>query len=246
MFKKKLSKPEHGFTIIEVLIAILIAIIFITVGMQMMVIATVFKVRAQESAEATTWIQEDLEDVKFQASQLAIKNAESMTATDDLITITSHGLANGDTVVFDGDGTIAGGLSKSTTYYVINSNTNTFKVASTSGGTAINLTSDSTGSLSSTAIGKCTGNSATDGYADSLRDLINDPTNPSQNRTSVDITKTSSLTGKQFTLTRNTTPDSSNYKVLQMSYTVTSSSGGSSIASFYTEVIPNAAFQCPN
>jgi Tfp pilus assembly protein PilV len=247
MFKKKLAKPEQGFTIIEVLTAILIAIVFVTVAMQMTVIATMFRVRAQESAEATTWIQEDLEDVKFLASQLEIKNVANMTATDDLITINSHGLANGDIVVFDGDGTMAGGLSKSTTYYVVNSSTNTFKVASTSGGAAIDLTSDSTGTLnlSSTSISTCNGSSATDGYADSLRDSINDPTNSSQNRTSVDITETSSLTRKEFILTRNINPDSSNYKVLQLNYTVTPSSSGSTIASFYTEVLPNAALYCP-
>jgi prepilin-type N-terminal cleavage/methylation domain-containing protein len=253
MFKKRLPKPEHGFTLVEVLVAILIATIFVTVTMQMMVMATIFKVRAQEYAEATNWIQQDLENVKFQASQIGIKEVQSMTASNDLITIPNHGFTNGDPVVFQGDGTIAGGLSKSTTYYVIDTATNTFKVASTAGGTAIDLTSDSdssTGSLISIATAKCAAISADTGYADSLRDLINDPSNASANRTSVPISKTSSFTTKQFTLTRNTTiPSSTNdkpYNVLQISYDVSPTSGGTSVASFYTEVIPNAAFQCPN
>ena len=248
MFKPKIPKQEQGFTLIEVLVAILIATIFVTVTMQAMVIAAIFKIKAQEYSEATNWIQEDVENVKFQASQLGIKKVQSMTATDDTITISNHGFSDGDPLIFAGDGTIAGGISKHTTYYVRDVNTNTFKVASTTGGTAIDLTNDSAGSLISIASKKCTAPSADDGYADSLRDLINDPSNPSLNRTSVPITKQSSLTNKQFTLTRNTTIPSSvsdkPYSLLQINYTVTNS-GGNSIANFYTEVIPNAAIQCP-
>lgn len=69
MFKPKLSQQEEGFTLIEVLVAILITTLFIAVSMQAMVFAAIFKTRAQEFTQATTWIQEDLEDVKYQASQ---------------------------------------------------------------------------------------------------------------------------------------------------------------------------------
>lgn len=69
MFKLKLPKQEQGFTLVEVLVAILITTLFVAVSMQAMVLAAVFKTRAQESAEATTWIQEDLENVKYQASR---------------------------------------------------------------------------------------------------------------------------------------------------------------------------------
>lgn len=257
MFKPKLPQQNHGFTLVEVLIAILIATIFITVAMQMMVIATIFKVRAQEYAEATTWIQEDLENVRYQASQIG--SVQSMTASNDLITVSYHDFANGDQVVFVGDGTIAGGLSKNTTYYVrdvvrtIATNTFTFKVASTAGGAAIDLTSNSTGSLTSIASARCTATSDTTGYADSLRDLINDPNNLSLNRTSVSFSKTSLLTNKRFTLTRTSTipndPSDPNkykpYNVLYINYTVTPTSGSDPVASSYTEVIPNAAIQCP-
>lgn len=69
MFKPKLPQQEQGFTLVEVLVAILITTLFVAVSMQAMVLAAVFKTRAQESAEATTWIQEDLENVKYQASR---------------------------------------------------------------------------------------------------------------------------------------------------------------------------------
>lgn len=259
MFKPKLRQQEQGFTLVEVLVAILIATIFITVTMQMMVIAAIFKVRAQEYTEATTWIQEDLENVRYQASN-RIGSIQSMTASNDLITVLYHDFANGDQVAFVGDGTIAVGLSKNTIYYVrdvvrdIVTNSFTFKVASTAGGSAIDLTSDSTGSLTSIASTRCTATSNTTGYADSLRDLINDPTDLSRNRLSVSFSKTSRLTKKQFTLTRASTipndPSDPNkykpYNVLYIKYTVTPVSGGDPVASSYTEVIPNAALQCPN
>ncbi|MDZ4873947.1 MAG: hypothetical protein CLLPBCKN_003343 [Chroococcidiopsis cubana SAG 39.79] len=244
MLKKKPLKLEQGFTVIEALFAILIATIFVTVAMQMMAIAAIFKARAQQNAEATTWIQEDLENVKLQATELNIKNVDSMTASTDRVTITSHGYSNGNTVIFQGTGTIAGGIEQSRTYYVRDVATDTFKLASSSSGAAIDLTSDSTGDLTSIATAKCAGNSATDGYADSLRDSINGDS-ASTNNTSKTFSKTSTLTSQQFNLARSTIPNSDDYKSLKISYTVTPASGGKSIASFYTEVIPNAALYCP-
>lgn len=69
MFKPKLPQQEQGFTLVEVLVAILITTLFVAVSMQAMVLAAVFKSRAQEFAQATTWIQEDLENVKYLASR---------------------------------------------------------------------------------------------------------------------------------------------------------------------------------
>lgn len=69
MFKPKLPQQEQGFTLVEVLVAILITTLFVAVSMQAMVLAAVFKTRAQQYAEATTWIQEDLENVKYRASR---------------------------------------------------------------------------------------------------------------------------------------------------------------------------------
>jgi hypothetical protein len=60
--------------------------------MQAMVFAAVFKARAQESAEATNWIQEDLENVKYQAANLKLPQT-TLTANaakdTSLITVTS-------------------------------------------------------------------------------------------------------------------------------------------------------------
>lgn len=65
MFKPQSPQQEQGFTLVEVLVAILITTLFVGVTMQSMVIAAIFKARAKQFTEATIWIQKDLENVKF-------------------------------------------------------------------------------------------------------------------------------------------------------------------------------------
>jgi TP901-1 family phage major tail protein len=72
--------------------------------------------------------------------------AVTFTASSDLVTLNNHGLANGDLVQFDTIVTTTG-IVVDTDYYVISATTNTFQVALTSGGSAINLISDGTGTL---------------------------------------------------------------------------------------------------
>ena len=71
--------------------------------------------------------------------------AASVTADagTDKVTLNSHGLANGDRVKFGGTA-VPGGLTAGTWYYVVGAATNDFQVASTEGGSAINLTSAGT------------------------------------------------------------------------------------------------------
>jgi hypothetical protein len=64
-------------------------------------------------------------------------------ASTDLITLSAHGLANGDTIHFTSLGA-SGGLSLAPAYFVVNSSTNTFSVALTKGGTAVDITVDGT------------------------------------------------------------------------------------------------------
>jgi hypothetical protein len=73
------------------------------------------------------------------ASASDVKEYTADVATD-FITSPAHGLADTTTIVFYG-GTPPGGLTEGTTYFVRDSTTNTFKVAATSGGVAIDLTS---------------------------------------------------------------------------------------------------------
>jgi hypothetical protein len=61
-------------------------------------------------------------------------------ASDDNIYSPSHGYANTNEIVFWG-GTAPGGLSSGTIYYVRDASTDSFKVAATPSGTAIDITS---------------------------------------------------------------------------------------------------------
>lgn len=70
--------------------------------------------------------------------------AATVDATADAFTITGHGLANNDPVevwAIGAGASLPGGLSAQTTYFVVNKTTDTFQVAATSGGSAIDLTS---------------------------------------------------------------------------------------------------------
>ncbi len=64
------TNKEQGFTFIEVLVGMLMATVFVLITTQGIVIGTVFRVKAQRQSEALNFIQQDLEEVKFQAAQL--------------------------------------------------------------------------------------------------------------------------------------------------------------------------------
>ena len=83
-------------------------------------------------------------------AHVAVFTADSGT---DVITSNAHGLVNGETLRFKG-GNLPAGLSQVTLYYVRDATTNTFKVAATAGGAAINLASNGSGSLTFTSPSK--------------------------------------------------------------------------------------------
>ena len=62
---------------------------------------------------------------------------------DDKVTLTAHGLVNGDKVSFTALGT-ATGISTGVTYYVVNKTTDDFQLSLTSGGSVINITGANT------------------------------------------------------------------------------------------------------
>lgn len=66
-------------------------------------------------------------------------------ATPGVVTSTSHGLSNGQQVVFTTTGALPTGLTAGTAYFVVNAATNTFQVSATSGGTAITTTGTQSG-----------------------------------------------------------------------------------------------------
>jgi hypothetical protein len=84
----------------------------------------------------------------FNAPIELLDNIVSFTVDDatDIFTATAHGLQDGDEVIFSNSGgALPTGLSAATTYYIISATANTFKVSTTKGGSAVNITSTGTG-----------------------------------------------------------------------------------------------------
>ncbi|QTN31445.1 autotransporter-associated beta strand repeat-containing protein [Akkermansiaceae bacterium] len=74
-----------------------------------------------------------------------VANITSVDTTLETITITGSSFANGDVVQVGG--TAPGGLANNAAYYVVGASGASFQLASTPGGTAINLTSAGTGNV---------------------------------------------------------------------------------------------------
>ena len=73
LFKLKRKKSlDQGFTTLEILISIIVALAFISVAMQSFVLAMGMKVQAQEKQRANQLIQEDLERTNVLASNIAV------------------------------------------------------------------------------------------------------------------------------------------------------------------------------
>lgn len=232
MLKPTLPQQEQGFTLVEVLVAILITTLFVTVAMQSIVIAAIFKARAQEFSEATTWIQEDLENIKYQAANLQYTSLSANAASGALlINVASvDGLAATDSLKAGSD-------------------SGTYTIGGIVGNVLTIIPGLGTGQAQGAVVvgtTRCNASSIDTGFADGLRDKIIGSNQTGATKVN-NITKTSNRTGQSFTLEKTTTVSSASYNaynVLQVSYKVLSSSGNS-VAKFYTEVIPNAAFQCP-
>jgi len=70
----------------------------------------------------------------------------SASAATDTFTASNHGLINGDQIEFSDYDGLPSPIAEDTIYYVINAATNTFKVSLTEGGSAVNLTTNYSGS----------------------------------------------------------------------------------------------------
>jgi type II secretory pathway pseudopilin PulG len=73
--ESKLSSSESGFSMLEVIIAILTITAFLTGTLQLMAVDALYRVRAKRQAQANFWIQEDFEDVKYLASKIDVSSS---------------------------------------------------------------------------------------------------------------------------------------------------------------------------
>ena len=204
MFKPKVPQQEQGFTLVEVLVAILVIALFVAVAMQGMVIAALFKARAQQLAKATTWIQEDLENVKSQAAKLqytSLTLAANPTTGTVLNVASVDGFQAGDTLTVGTDSTgntiAAGGVNTTAKTITLTAALDT----SWSAGTVVVATKN------------CNPTSGTPnlGFAKYLQDKL--PALPNSGE--------QPILGKKYILTRTPTiTNVSPYEVLKLTYSV--------------------------
>ena len=72
-------------------------------------------------------------------------NVTISIASPGVVTLTDHGLADGDRIRLFTTGALPTGLSSNTDYYLVSTATNTFSLATTRGGTAINTSGTQSG-----------------------------------------------------------------------------------------------------
>ena len=84
IFKTITSKKEEGFTTLEILISLIIALAFVALSMQSIIYAMAMKVQAQEKQRANELIQEDIERINRLGSDATLAgtcNATSYTGS---------------------------------------------------------------------------------------------------------------------------------------------------------------------
>jgi type II secretory pathway pseudopilin PulG len=80
-FKKVTPRKETGFTTLEILISLIIALLFVAVSMQSLVYAMAMKVQAQEKQRANELIQEDIERINQLGSTALTATCNATTYT---------------------------------------------------------------------------------------------------------------------------------------------------------------------
>ncbi len=222
LFQTRFLAPSHqGFSLLEVLVALLVISLFVNVAMTGLAVSAAFKSRARVSSEASTWIQEDLEAIRGLAAQLSYSlAADAVTGQPTVVLASTGGLAANDQIVVGTDSTIY-------TIQSINGNAVTLTT---------NLNTTQTANSRVVPVSKCNATASSTGFAAYLQ----------QNLPGLASGGSRTIVGQPYSLTRlvtvsNTAP----YDVLQLSYKVTAQNSGSTAATMYSEVIPNAVYQCP-
>lgn len=227
--------PEAGFTLVEVIVAMLITAIFIVVSAQAITTAALIKARGLQISEANAWIQENLESVKVLAldtNQIEYTattlNADAVSGQNIISVDSARGFRVGDAVLIGAD-------SVNNTVVSINSETGQITLMSSLATTKTRGTS---------VIARCRADTATGGYGAYLNQNLPSTTSETANSNNPDR-GTRRILGATHTLTRTATVrDVAPFEVSQLDFTVTNEDGRT-IATVSTEVVPNAYFQCP-
>jgi prepilin-type N-terminal cleavage/methylation domain-containing protein len=243
--------PDSGFSLLEVLAAILIVTFFTTVAMQMLVISTAFKARAKEYATAANLIQQDLENIRSLADNYKFPTLTAVPAVGATTISLSpspspSGLANSDKVQFQGRPnvyilTISGGSTTISPGIITQPTANATLVSNTT----------------------CSATSASAGLGNFLMTNIQSTVSTTTTLTVSGVTY-NSVIGNPFTLpntqqkiwimrndNNNYTGAAIPYDTVRVNYLVVrdknnapSTSTSDIIAQLTSEVIPNASLQC--
>jgi type II secretory pathway pseudopilin PulG len=256
--KKPKYHLESGFSLLEVLSAILIVTFFTAAAMQMMVISAAFKAKAKEYTTAANLIEKDLETVRNIAAQYEFPIVASPVPTLGATAITlssGKGLKQDDKIQFSGSSNVYSITAPS-------------PIPSASPTIIITPGIISPAPSASTRVGSntvCSATSASTGLANYLQQIT-------QGSAYIDSSKTFSITeggasviygavvganpyiipdtSKKLWLMRNDNNlNAAPYNVLQVRYLVVKDKNGSPssnkiVAKLASEVIPNASFQC--
>jgi prepilin-type N-terminal cleavage/methylation domain-containing protein len=253
---RQFRRGSKGFSLVEVLIAMLVAALFFIVVLQATTLGAYSKAQALETTQALSWIQQDVEDLRFKASNYLLTSLKSDAIKGDLsIDVASaedfdYGSKSfrfvgssdttNDTTLYTGSRAIA-----DTTITL--SEPNGGLVAAHTQGELILIEPDKVAE-------RCKATYRAEGLANSFRNsLIKPYTSDDLNvPTALDFNKTKTSTNKQFRVQRNLTLiDSAPFNSLQISYTIYPPEGTpdpftdvSGNTQFVTEVIPDVAFYC--
>lgn len=225
------QKKERGFTLLDVVLSILLASIFILVSLQAMVIATYLRVRAQQTSEAVLIIQEDLENIKYIAATLgqSFLSANANLGSVDITLADATEFTNNDTLKI---------AEHSLEYQVTNKSNNILTISP-----PLNQNSFLNDMIINTT--KCKATLISQGFGDRLRDKIVG-SDLAEATTEIVTEKLSKIfPSQQYSLKKTMTISAQYpYNILQLQYQVTLASGGDPLADLDTEVIPDAAFKC--
>ena len=94
ILSKNKSLSEKGFITLEILVSIIIALAFVAVSMQTLVLAMMLKVQAQEDQRADQLIQEDIERLNDLGSTAIAGGCDADTNDDGTVTY-GEGYASG-------------------------------------------------------------------------------------------------------------------------------------------------------
>ncbi len=90
MTKFKLQSSEQGFSLLEVMVAIMMMTGFLLSTLQLLVYNAVLRVEAKEESEAVMWIREDSDYIKYLANQLPCGPSGSNYGEDLLNSIVAN------------------------------------------------------------------------------------------------------------------------------------------------------------